>query len=94
MEKIDPDDKINIILYQDTTPTPEQSDECVDMYFLLPSGGGWQLTVVSHCKLYESRNNIGRQKYNPLLDTRLYGVALYNNEVQEIAANRVSEYIF
>ena len=40
MEKIDPDEKINIILYQDTTPTPEQSDECVDMYFLLPRGGG------------------------------------------------------
>ena len=90
MKKIDKYYNTYIMLYQGSTPTPEQSDKYAGTYFLLTRRGGYQQAVFSHHKLYLSGNPIVRLKSNPLLDTSLYEVELFDGEFQDVALNQVA----
>ena len=68
-------------------PTPEQTDDFMNMNVLLPRREGYQRSTISRRKRNSSGETIGRRNANPFLDTHVYKADLPDGEGVIILAN-------
>ena len=79
---------------QDYEPTPEQTDEFMNMNFLLTMGVGYQRAAIIHRKSNSSGKTIGKRNANPLLDTRVYEAELPDGKGIANLANTAATSLF
>ena len=75
---------------QDDEPTPEETDEFMNVQVLLPKGDGYQRAHIQHRKRNADGELIGQRHSNPILDTRVYEAVFANGEAVDVAANTVA----
>ena len=79
---------------ENLTPTPEISDNYLNMESMLPRGGTLARVRVTERKRDHEGNVIGRSNANPILDTREYEVKFEDGDVNELTANAIAESMY
>lgn len=75
---------------QEDAPTPEETDEFVNVQVLLPHGGEYQRAKIERRKRDAEGELIGQRHDNPLLDTRGYEARFPDGTTVDVAANVVA----
>ena len=75
---------------QDDEPTPEETDEFMNVQALLSKGGGYQRARIRHRKRDANGELIGQRHSNPVLDTRVYEAVFADGSVVDVATNTVA----
>ena len=75
---------------QDDEPTPEETDEFINVQALLPKGDGYQRAHIQHRKRNADGELIGQRHSNPILDTRTYEAVFADGSAVDVAANTVA----
>ena len=79
---------------QDDEPTPEQTDEFMNMNVLLPRGEGYQQSTICHRKRNSSGKTIGKRIANTFLNTRVYEAEFPDVKGVAISADTVTTSLF
>ena len=79
---------------QDDAPTPEETDEYINVQVLLPRGDGYQRAKIEKRKRTVEGELIGQRHSNPVLDTRGYVARFPDGTCTDVSANVVAASLF
>jgi hypothetical protein len=86
-DPIEPEAKVPEV---DDAPTPEETDEYINVQVLLPKEEGYQRARITSRKRDAEGELIGKRDNNPLLDTRSYEACFPDGSIVDVAANTVA----